>query len=413
MRGGGCRKPLLRAVKIFGPAALKKFTPASEPLDTIEAMDHALEFLTFQVRAAAAARRSLRICGGGSKDFYGQHIETATEVLDTRPLNGVVAYEPSELVVTVRGGTPLAELEAVLAAAGQHLPFEPPHFASAGSRTATVGGAVAAGLNGPGRASAGAVRDFVLGTQVLNGRAELLTFGGQVMKNVAGYDVSRSLAGSMGTLGVLVQVSLKVLPVAPAEATLCFEMSQSVALEALNRWGGQPLPLNASCWVSDHGRSVLFVRLRGAAAAVEAACLRMGGQRLDNADAALDWTACREQTLPFFAQARQPGDALWRVSLPQIAPALALGGQSPEHQLVEWHGALRWVWAPAAQAQAMRAAAQAAGGHATLFRPAADSDRSVGVFAPLSGPLAAIHRRLKVEFDPAGIFNPGRLYADV
>jgi glycolate oxidase FAD binding subunit len=374
-------------------------------------MDHALHTLTDQVRNAAQAKRPLRIRGGGSKDFYGQHVDAHAEVLDTRPLSGIVAHEPSELVVTVRGGTPLAELEAVLASAGQHLPFEPPHFTPLGN--ATVGGMVAAGLNGPGRASAGAVRDFVLGAQVLNGRAELLTFGGQVMKNVAGYDVSRTMAGAMGTLGVLVEVSLKVLPVAPAEATLCFEMDQPTALAALNRWGGQPLPLNASCWVQDQGRSVLYVRLRGAVAAVEAACARMGGQRLDNATVAPDWVACREQTLPFFAQAPAPGDALWRVSLPQTAPALALGGRAAEQQLVEWHGALRWLWAPASQAQAIRAAALSAGGHATLFRPAAEADRSVGVFTPLSAPLAAIHRRLKAEFDPAGIFNPGRLYADV
>ena len=376
-------------------------------------MDHALQTLTSQVRDAAAARRPLRIRGGGTKDFYGQHIDADSELLDTRPLSGIVSHEPSELVVTVRGGTPLAELAAVLAAAGQHLPFEPPHFATQGGSPATVGGAVAAGLNGPGRASAGAVRDFVLGAQLLNGRAELLTFGGQVMKNVAGYDVSRSLAGSMGTLGVLVEMSLKVLPMAPAEATLCFEMDQTSALAALNRWGGQPLPLNASCWVRDQGRDLLYVRLRGAVAAVEAACALMGGQRLDNATVAPEWVACREQTLPFFSQSPAPGAALWRVSLPQTAPALALGGQGPEHQLVEWHGALRWVWAPVAQAQGIRAAALAAGGHATLFRPASDADRSVGVFTPLSAPLAAIHRRLKAEFDPAGIFNPGRLYADV
>ncbi len=376
-------------------------------------MDHALHTLTTQVRNAARAKRPLCIRGGGSKDFYGQRVDAMAEVLDTRGLSGIVAHEPSELVVTVRGGTPLAELEATLAAAGQHLPFEPPHFARSGASAATVGGAVATGLNGPGRASAGAVRDFVLGAQVLNGRAELLTFGGQVMKNVAGYDVSRSMAGAMGTLGVLVEVSLKVLPVAPTEATLCFEMDQSDALAALHRWGGQPLPLNASCWVQDQGRSLLYVRLRGAVAAVEAACTRMGGQRLDNATVAPDWAACREQTLPFLAQAPTPGDALWRVSLPQTAPALALGGQVAEQQLVEWHGALRWVWAPAAQAQAIRAAAQAVGGHATLFRPATEADRAVGVFTPLSAPLAAIHRRLKAEFDPAGIFNPGRLYADV
>jgi len=395
-----------------GPHCSKNSRLRAGVLGTIAPMDHALQTLVTHVRDAAENRRPLRIRGGGSKDFYGQRIDPAAEILDTRGLSGIVAHEPSELVVTVRGGTPLVELEAALAAHGQHLPFDPPHFGTPGHDLATVGGMVAAGLNGPGRASAGAVRDYVLGTQVLNGRAELLTFGGQVMKNVAGYDISRAMAGAMGTLGVLVEVSLKVLPQAPAEATLCFEMDQPEALDALNRWGGQPLPLNASCWVSDQGRGLLYVRLRGAVAAVEAACARMGGQRLDNATAAPDWVACREHTLPFFAHVPVPGDALWRVSLPQTAPALALGGHAHDAQLVEWHGGQRWVWAPARLADALRTAVRAAGGHVTLFRPAVETDRTVGVFTPLSAPLAAIHRRLKAEFDPAGIFNPGRLYSD-
>jgi glycolate oxidase FAD binding subunit len=368
-------------------------------------MDHALNSLVDQVKSAASTRQPLRIRGGGSKDFYGQSLQGT--VLDTRPLSGIVSYEPTELVVTVRGGTPLAELDAVLADKGQSLAFEAPHFTSG---NATVGGMVAAGLAGPARASVGSVRDFVLGTQLLNGRAELLTFGGQVMKNVAGYDVSRIMAGAMGTLGVLVEVSLKVLPVAPAEATLCFDMDQAQALSQLNRWGGQPLPLNASCWVQDGERSVLYVRLRGAVAAVESACKTMGGQVLDNANVAPDWVACRDQTLPFFAAAPSAEMCLWRLSVPQTASVLNLPGvHSP---LVEWHGALRWVWAAAEQGAALRAAASQAGGHATLFRAAQDSDRTQGVFAPLSPPLAAIHRRLKAEFDPAGIFNPGRMFAD-
>ena len=368
-------------------------------------MDHALNSLVDQVRSATSTRQPLRIRGGGSKDFYGQSPQGT--VLDTRPLCGIVSYEPTELVVTVRGGTPLAELDAVLAEKGQSLAFEPPHFTSG---TATVGGMVAAGLAGPARASVGSVRDFVLGTQLLNGRAELLTFGGQVMKNVAGYDVSRVMAGAMGTLGVLVEVSLKVLPMAPAEATLCFDMDQAQALSQLNRWGGQPLPLNASCWVQDGERSVLYVRLRGAAAAVESACRTMGGQVLNNATVAPDWVACRDQSLPFFATAPSPDLCLWRLSVPQTAPVLDLPGLHAP--LVEWHGALRWVWAPAAQGPALRAAASQVGGHATLFRAAHEADRTQGVFAPLSPPLAAIHRRLKAEFDPAGIFNPGRMFAD-
>jgi glycolate oxidase FAD binding subunit len=362
------------------------------------------------IRCAAAQGHALQIRGGGSKHFLS-HTRPADPLepcLDTRTHAGIVAYEPTELVVTVKAGTPLRDLEAALATEGQCLPFEPPHL---GDR-ATVGGMVAAGLSGPARASVGAVRDYVLGVQMLNGRGEPLSFGGQVMKNVAGYDVSRVLAGSMGTLGLITEVSLKVLPVAPAEATLRFEMTQADALSALHRWGGQPLPLNASCWVEDEGHALLFVRLRGAVAAVDAACARMGGWRMDPVQAASDWVACREQVLPFF-QTHDPDASLWRLSLPQTAPVLALEGVSASSPpLVEWHGAQRWLWAGAAHALHIRAAAQAVGGHATLFRPAQDRDRDHGVFTPLSPPLAGIHRRLKTEFDPAGVFNPGRLCAD-
>ena len=376
-------------------------------------------FLVDRVRQAAATGAPLRIRGGGSKDFYGQTL--TGKVLDISRFAGVISYEPSELVVTVRGGTPLAELEALLAAHGQCLPFEPPHFGP----HATVGGMVASGLNGPARASSGAVRDYLLGVVLLNGKGECLTFGGQVMKNVAGYDVSRLMAGALGTLGVLLEVSLKVLPVAPAEATLMCSLPQQPALDLLHRWGGQPLPLNASCWVHDESASpmkdFLFVRLRGAVAAVEAACPRMmadvqraGGlaSRMDSAQASADWNACREQTLPFFAQPPSPQACLWRLSVPQTAPALDL----PYPQLIEWQGALRWLWAPAEAATQLRQAAQQAGGQATLFRRAAGASANSPVDAPVFTPLPPvqlrIQRELKKQFDPAGVFNPGRLYAD-
>lgn len=371
-------------------------------------MDSALHQITERIRGASADHTALRIRGGGSKDFYGQSLQG--ELLDVSALTGIISYEPSELVVTVRAGTPLAELEAALAECGQSLAFEPPRFAA----TATCGGMVAAGVSGPARASAGAVRDFVLGVTLLNGRAELLTFGGQVIKNVAGYDVSRLMVGAMGTLGLLTDISLKVLPVAPAEATLVFELDQPRALAQLQRWGGQPLPLNASCWVRDDSTAgqpeLLFVRLRGAVAAVEAACRKMTqelpGQRMDTAQAAPDWQACREQTLPFF-NAPAPDLGLWRLSLPQTAPALAL----PYAQLIEWHGGQRWLWAPAQAAAQLRQSASGAGGSATLFRaPDGGADAAILRFAPLNPPLDRIHQRLKAEFDPAGIFNPGRLY---
>nr|WP_157538783.1 glycolate oxidase subunit GlcE [Hydrogenophaga flava] len=359
-----------------------------------------------QVRAAVSARTPLRIRGGDTKAFHGEPV--SGQLLDTRGFSGIVAHEPSELVITVRAGTPLAEVEAALGEKGQHLPFDPPHF-GAGS---TIGGAVAAGLAGPARATAGGVRDYVLGAQFINGQAEWLTFGGQVMKNVAGYDISRALAGSMGTLGVITHLSLKVLPVAPAEATLVFNMGQHDALEQLHRWGGQPLPLNASCWVKDDtapdAPELLFVRLRGAVAAVEAASERLareaGGQRMDNAQAGPDWAACRDQTLPFFT-APSPDLCLWRLSLPQTAPVLEL----PFAQLIEWQGAQRWLWAPASAATPIRAAAARMQGHATLFR--ADSDGAPGVcrFDAESPALQTITKRLREAFDPLGLFNQNKM----
>ena len=363
-------------------------------------MDSTVEALVERVRAAAAQGAALRIRGGGSKDFYGELSQG--ELLDTRAVAGVTSYEPSELVVTVRAGTPLAELEALLAGQGQCLPFEPPHFGAG----ATVGGMVAAGLSGPARASVGSVRDYVLGLTMVNGRGELLTFGGQVMKNVAGYDVSRLMVGALGTLGLIIEVSLKVLPLAPAEATLKFALPQKAALAQLNLWGGQPLPLNASCWVEDAGVGTLYLRLRGAVAAVEAACRTLGGERQDNAQAARDWTLCREQQLPWFGE--RGGRDLWRLSVPQTAPVLEL----PESPLVEWHGGQRWVRAEPGQGERLRQAAKACGGHATLFVAANPQDTTTSRFAPQDPVLHRIQRELKRQFDPAGLFNRGRMDSD-
>ncbi len=366
--------------------------------------DASLNQLLDTVRAASAQGTPLQIRGGGTHDFLAQRLHG--EPLTTTALTGITSYEPSELVVTARAGTPLAELEATLADKGQCLPFEPPRFGA--SRTGTVGGMVATGLSGPARASVGAVRDFVLGVQLVNGRAELLTFGGQVMKNVAGYDVSRLMAGSWGTLGVISEVSLKVLPVAPAEATVKFACDQTRALAMLNAWGGKPLPLNASCWLEEAGAGTLYLRLRGAVAAVEAACRTLGGERQGDVDA--DWQACRDQQLPWFA-GRDPSLCLWRLSVPQTAPVLAMpAGVAPP--LVEWHGGQRWVQAGLEHGAALREAVARIDGNATLFianndQPTLDFPR----FEPLKSPLDRIHQRLKAEFDPAGIFNPGRLYA--
>ncbi|MFZ2306457.1 MAG: glycolate oxidase subunit GlcE [Rhodoferax sp.] len=379
----------------------------------MQTMDSTLHQITDRIRAAAADGAPLRIRGGGSKDFYGNRLEG--ELLDTTGLSGILSYEPTELVVTVGAGTPLAELEALLLERGQCLPFEPPHFGWSSSR-ATVGGMVAAGLSGPARASAGAVREFVLGLHLINGRGEELVYGGQVMKNVAGYDVSRMMVGSMGTLGLITEVSLKVLPIAPAEATLVFALDQASALECLHRWGGQPLPLNASCWVHDDtagpaGQDLLFVRLRGAVAAVEAACQKMlaevTGQRMDNAQASADWELCRNQQLPFFARPADPRLALWRLSVAQTAPKLDL----PAIPLIEWHGGLRWLWAPLEAGPALQAQAAAHGGSATVFVASqSDSTRAGGPFCLQEPALMAIQQRLKASLDPQGIFNPRRLF---
>lgn len=347
-----------------------------------------VEHVAERIRDAAQRGTPLRIRGGGSKDFYGE--PAVGEELSTAQLAGITSYEPSELVVTVRAGTPLAQLEAALAEKGQCLPFEPPHFGGG----ATVGGMVACGLSGPARASVGPLRDFVLGLTMINGRGELLTFGGQVMKNVAGYDVSRLMAGALGTLGLIVDVSLKVLGVAPAQETLSFDLSQHDALRRLNEWGGRPLPLNASCWID--GR--LFLRLRGAVAAVQAATRTLGGERTR-----FDWRGARDQQLPWFARGEED---LWRVSVPQTAPVLELPGSV----FIEWHGAQRWVRAPAGQGARIREAAAGAGGHASLF--VAADPTATHRFAPLASPLERIHRELKRQFDPAGIFNRARLYPD-
>lgn len=333
------------------------------------------------------------------------------DALDTRALRGISSYEPSELVVTVRAGTPLAELEAALAEQGQCLAFEPPRLTAAAGDDrggGTVGGMVAAGLAGPARATVGGVRDFVLGATILDGQGRALSFGGQVMKNVAGYDVARLMAGSMGVLGVLAEVSLKVLPRPTAERTLRFELDEAEAIARLQTLGGQPLPLNASAW----WEGTLVLRLSGAAKAVDAAAQQLGGETIEPALASSFWTGLRDHTDEFFAGADQAltrGVGLWRLSVPAASPPLKLGGQ----QLIEWGGAQRWVCSPVA-ASAVREAAQAVGGHAVLFRRAdSDADLAQETFAPLAAPVAAVHRRLKAGFDPLGLFNPGRLYRDL
>ncbi|MET0322996.1 MAG: glycolate oxidase subunit GlcE [Duganella sp.] len=369
---------------------------AAHPADAADPAAVAGDF-SARIRAATAAGQPLRLRGGGTKDWYGG--APTGDVFDTRAYTGVVSYEPTELVITARCGTPLADIEAQLAVHGQMLAFEPPRFGEG----STIGGVVAAALSGPRRASAGAVRDFVLGAVLMDGRGEALRFGGQVMKNVAGYDVSRLLAGSLGTLGLILEVSLKVLPRPVCEASMRFDMSEIDALARLNEWAGQPLPLSASCW---HG-GVLTVRLSGAQAAVGAAQRRLGGDLLTDADAGAWWTALRDQRHAFFNDGTDR-KTVWRLSVPPAASAVILRGE----QLIEWGGAQRWLKCDAqsdaqGDAQAIRRTAAAVGGHATLYRA---EDKSAGVFHPLAPAVAAIHGRLQHAFDPAGIFNPARMY---
>ena len=388
----------------------------------MQSLDIAISQVCERVRAAHADGHSLRIRGGGSKNFYTGLAQAPLSAgaapaqwLETRALAGVVSYEPSELVVVVGAGTPLAELEALLASKGQYLPFEPPHFsAEAEVGPATVGGMVACGLAGPARASVGSVRDYVLGVRMVNGLAQSLTFGGQVMKNVAGYDVSRLMAGSLGTLGLLTEISLKVLPQPVAQATLAFDVDQTAALEHLHAWGGRPLPLNASAWQADapgDGRGqggTLRLRLRGAEAAVAAACQQLlaelPGRRLEEAEADAFWRACRDHRLEFFQQAPFAGAQLWRLSVPQTA---AVSAPDFAHALTEWHGGLRWVWAEPGRADHLVHLARTLGGHAQAMYASSYGDGTAPRLVNPDPAQAEIARRLKNRFDPHGLFNLG------
>jgi glycolate oxidase FAD binding subunit len=352
----------------------------------------ASDVLLEQVCAARKAHVPLAIAGQGSKAFYGRAV--GGQPLDVTPHRGVVAYDPGDLVLTARAGTPLAELDALLAAHGQMLGFEPPCFGGAG----TLGGAVAAGLAGPRRPHAGAVRDFVLGVEVIDGRGERVRFGGRVIKNVAGFDLARLMAGALGTLGVLLEVSLRVLPRPQAELTLRQDLARQRAQRAMQDWQRRPLPLSALAY---DGR-VLYARLSGTAHGVEAARAALGGEALTEGDASAYWQALRDHTHPFFAH----DGVLWRLSVPAETDTPA---HLPGDWLWEWGGAQRWL-RTRASADAVRAVAAQHGGHAAAFR---GGTRSGDVFHPLPSGLAALHRRLKAALDPDGLFNPGRLYPDL
>ena len=366
-----------------------------------------------QILAAAKNKTPLSIEGGGTKSWYGNPNSFAK--LDTRPYSGILEYQPEELVITARTGTPLKEIEAALAEKNQVLAFEPPHFGD----TATFGGAIVAGLAGPGRISVGNLRDFVLGARILDGKGQDLSFGGKVMKNVAGYDVSRLLPGSMGTLSLLLETSVKVLPKPAATATLRCQISQEKALRVLNEWAGQPLPLSASCWIGKPRQDgELTIRLAGALAAVKAAIPLMNAAidaiEVDSTIAQAFWNDLREQRLAVFTCLNST-DTLYRLALPAACGPLAIESTVGDIAL-EWHGQQRWIKAPGDDATfaCFKALAHTHGGHATRFKQASGVDSSKQRFTLLSEQahstaLEAVQARLRAAFDPAGVFATSRL----
>lgn len=347
---------------------------------------------------AAENKTPLCIHGGNTKQFYGNATSVQyTTSVDATVYCGIVDYDPAELVMTARAGTRLSELEAALEQQGQMLAFEPPHFGV----LATLGGCVAAGLSGPRRAATGSVRDFVLGVRMLNGKGEDLHFGGRVMKNVAGYDVSRLMVGALGTLGLLLEISFKVLPKPTVEMTFCMSIDEKAAIDKMNRWAGQSLSISATCYRNNK----LFFRISGVESAVKATRLKLGGEELQGEEGTLFWQSIREQTDRFFRIDKNKN--LWRLSIASNTAPLSLFGD----QLIEWNGGLRWLVCDSeGDSQLIYRVAENAGGHATLFR---GHSVSHGVFHPLSPTILKIHRALKEKFDPAGILNPGRLYPEL
>ncbi len=341
-----------------------------------------------RVREAVAHKTPLRITGGNTKHFYGRAVNGIP--LSVREHCGIVSHQPSELIISARGGTPLAEIEAALAAHGQMLAFEPPHFGA----EATLAGTIACGLSGPRRPYAGAARDFVLGVKILNGKGEILKFGGEVMKNVAGFDVSRLMAGGFGTLGILLEISLKILPRPQTETTLSFQTTPQEAITLLSTWSKRPLPLSAAC----HDGETLRIRLSGSDTAVRVAHQKIGGTV--DADGNAYWERLREHRHGFFNDSAP----LWRLSVPPATAPLNL----PGHWFVDWGGAQRWLKNPL-PAEVIRETVARLGGHATLFR---NGEAKGQLFHPLVPAMLALHKRLKAAFDPHGILNPGRLYAD-
>jgi glycolate oxidase FAD binding subunit len=361
----------------------------------------------------------LWILGGSSKHFLAN--KGVGQPLDARVLNAVVNYEPSELYITALSGTPLADIESILDERGQYLAFEPPNF----NGQTTLGGALASGLSGPSRASVGGFRDYVLGVKMINGKAQELVFGGQVIKNVAGYDVSRLLCGSWGTLGLVTEVTLKVLPKSVAESSFVFQVDQQRAIELLSQWGQTALPINANIWQISTGeqgsRGELTIRLRGAAAAVASAAQWLGQacdklniqmDRLEQSLAQSLWDGCKNQTADFFTSPPTQDHCLWRLSVPAVAPPVQIENVHERAQAFEWNGGQRWIWAPYALASRIHQQAHALGGHATLWRVSAklQSEQTSLIYRDELSPVhKRIQRALQKQFDPWGIFDTKRI----
>lgn len=346
-----------------------------------------------RIRAAANDKTMLNIVGGNSKQFYGNTIteKKKTEIIETRIHQGIINYEPSELVITARAGTPLKEIEALLAENNQMLPFEPPHF----GEHATLGGAIATGLSGSRRPFTGSARDFVLGARIISGKGDIMSFGGQVMKNVAGYDVSRLMVGALGTLGLLLELSIKVLPRPNTEVTQCIATSQQDALNTMHNLNQTSLPLSALAYENEK----LYIRLSGAASAVNAAQKKVGGETLVHADNF--WQQVNEQTLPFFKN-----DApLWRLSVPYVANV-----DLNEESFIDWAGAQYWMYSNKNAEEIQQHAAEQ-GGSATLFKTTSNNIQER--FMPLEAKIKQLHINLKMRFDPYGILNFGRLYSEL
>ena len=359
-----------------------------------------LTHLKNQILQAGLEKNILRITGSGSKDWYGNNLK-GTPLL-TKEYQGIINYQPDELVITVRSGTSVKEVEETLAKNNQQFAFEPPHF-----KDATIGGMVCSGLAGPGRAAVGGLRDFVLGANIMDGQGQIMSFGGTVMKNVAGYDVSRLLPGSLGTLALLLDVSIKVLPKPAASATLQVSMQQANAIALINQLASQPWPINASCWIGET-MGTLYIRLNGAKAAVQTAITAFhkeyGMQLISNDEADHFCMSIRDQQHPWFEKNSEK--PLWRLAVSPTNPPLQLTGET----LLEWHGGQRWYRGNITN-QEIKTIARLNGGHAHVFKA---SNKTVDMFSslkdnPLTAALAPIEQRLRKSFDPQGVFATERL----